>query len=100
MDHVLVDSTVMRNISAEMNAGGTTISDLVSVMMADANAMEGIWRGQAGETYVQQFFQLSDTFAEKTETIAAYAEFLSKSADGWDATHGTIAGQAGSLPIK
>ena len=81
MAKIAVNSTVLAVKSDSLKSISTQISTVINEMKNEINKLKTAWEGEAAETTVNKFMSLSDTFAERYETVNEYSDFLRKAAE-------------------
>ena len=86
MATIKVNSTVMRDKASSFKTVAGSIRSFTEEMLNEVDSMKSAWEGEAAETAVKRFKELSSNFEEKYNTIISYAEFLEKAAEAYDNT--------------
>ena len=89
MATIKVNSTVMRDKASAFKTVAASINTFTGEMKTEVNSLRSNWEGQAAETLVAKFNDLSDNFESIYKTILSYADFLEQAAAAYDRTEAT-----------
>jgi len=86
MATIKVNSTSMRDKANAFKTVASSIKTFTAEMTAEVESLRSAWQGESAETTVTKFKGLADNFEDIYQTILAYADFLEKAAESYDAT--------------
>lgn len=85
MAQVMVDSQVMREKAQAIQKAADNMLNKYMEMLQEVQTTAGKMKGTTIETQKQKFESMQPTFETFTTDIKAYANFLNKAADAYDA---------------
>lgn len=85
MAQVVVDSQVMRDKAKAIEAAAKNMLDRYNEMLREVQTTAGKMKGTTIETQKQKFEGMRGNFETFTTDIKAYADFLNRAADAYDA---------------
>lgn len=94
MASIKVNSTSMREKANTFRGVATSVKTCTDEMTQQVESLRSTWEGEAGETAVTKFKELSGKFEELYKTINQYASFLDEAAEAYDKSHSEVVSAA------
>lgn len=85
MAQVMVDSQVMRDKAKAIETAATNMLNKYMEMLQEVQTTAGKMKGTTIETQKERFESMQSTFETFSSDIKAYADFLNRAADAYDA---------------
>ena len=84
MATIKVGPTVMREKSESIKGIAKSIKTFTDEMKTKIDSLKSTWEGEAAETTVRKFNELSGVFDDCFDTINKFSTFLNNAAEGYE----------------
>lgn len=74
-----------------------SLDDTLNEISRSMNELSAVWRGNAGETIVNNFHKFANKFIDESETIEEYAKFLDYTVSSYDSLESTLSANASNF---
>lgn len=97
-NEIRIDPAAMRRFSEEIGKCHTSLRNSLYSSKAQIETLNGVWTGDAADTFRKSFQTLLDKCAESLETVGKMANVLYDSADSYESSEKAIQQEAAKLP--